>query len=64
MVHEFDQGFTPAKIVEGELINGELFFHIKWKEMDAIDVVHSKDAHKKCPQLVIKFYESRIHWID
>ena len=40
-------------------------FLVKWKSLDGtplLDVVLSEEANKKMPQLVIKFYEEKIHW--
>jgi hypothetical protein len=57
----FDRGLTPEKIVETvQNPEGDHSFLIKWKECDEADIVASKEAHERCPQLVIEFYESRV----
>lgn len=35
---------------------------MKWKNNSKAEMVKAKDANIQCPQVVIKFYESRIRW--
>lgn len=41
-------------------------FQIKWKDvpMHPLDIVYADEAHKRCPQLVIAFYEERLTFSD
>lgn len=58
----FTSKYEAERIVGATDEYGELHFLIKWKKMKEADLIPSKIANVKIPQMVIAFYEQRLSW--
>lgn len=58
----FDRGMEAEEILGATETNGEVHFLIKWKGVNDAELVPSKIANIKIPQMVIAFYEARLTW--
>ncbi|XP_057293747.1 chromobox protein homolog 1-like [Hydractinia symbiolongicarpus] len=58
----FDRGMEADDILGATETAGEVHFLIKWKGVDDAELVPSKIANIKIPQMVIAFYEARLTW--
>jgi len=58
----FEEGKDPEKIIGATEVNGELAFLVQWKGSNKAQLIPSKLARARCPQLVIDFYEQRLTW--
>lgn len=58
----FEEGWIATEIIGALEYKSELIFLMKWKNNNKAEMVKAKDANIQCPQVVIKFYESRIRW--
>lgn len=58
----FERGLKPERIIGATDTSGELMFLMKWEGTDEADLVRSKEARSKCPQLIIEFYEKHLTW--
>ncbi|XP_065207210.1 chromobox protein homolog 5-like [Planococcus citri] len=59
----FQRGLEPDIILGASNVPGELMLLMQWKNGE-LELVCSKDAKEKCPQLVIDFYEKHVMWND
>lgn len=58
----FDRGLEAEEILGATETNGEVYFLIKWKDVNDAELVPSKVSNIKIPQMVIAFYEARLTW--
>jgi len=58
----FDRGMIAEEILGATETSGEVHFLIKWKNVNDAELVPSKVANVKIPQMVIAFYEARLTW--
>lgn len=58
----FGRGLEAEEILGATDVGGSLKFLIKWKGHKQQDLVLAEEANVKCPQVVIKFYESQLTW--
>ncbi|XP_058462055.1 chromobox protein homolog 1-like [Malaya genurostris] len=58
----FSKGYIADSILGITMENGNLFFLIKWRGIDEVEMVPSKQARLHIPIKVIEFYEDRIIW--
>ncbi len=56
----FDNGYEPNSIIGATNFSGHLMFLMDWKGGVESDLVFSKIAKEKCPELVIKFYQEQL----
>lgn len=60
----FVRGLVAEEILGASDFNGQLMFLVRYKDLEHGELVQATEANVKCPQLVIKFYESRLVWND
>jgi chromobox protein 1 len=56
----FARGLEAEAVLGATDASGELCYLIKWNGCKELDLVPAREANKKCPQVVISFYESKL----
>ncbi|KAL2083824.1 hypothetical protein ACEWY4_019342 [Coilia grayii] len=51
----------PDRIIGSTDRHGELTFLIKWRESEEVSLMSAREASERNPQMVIAFYEERLH---
>ncbi|KAL5237337.1 hypothetical protein ACI65C_004747 [Semiaphis heraclei] len=58
----FSLELEPETIIDLKLVEGRNYLLMKWKDVEEPSYVKASVANKKCPSLVIDFYQSRLTW--
>lgn len=58
----FEKGLEAEELLGATANGGEIHFLVKWKGVNEAELVPSKVANVKIPQMVIAFYEARLTW--
>lgn len=58
----FDQGLVPEEVLGATNTPGFLNYLVKWRGVEKATLVPSSVASVKCPQLVIKYLQSKVAW--
>lgn len=58
----FARGLEAEEILGATEQNGHILFLLKWKGHSDPELVYATEANIRIPQLVIKFYESKLTW--
>jgi hypothetical protein len=56
----FARGLKPKKVLNVTEKEGEIYYTIEWFNSSEVDLIASKIAKQKCPQLVIEFLQSKL----
>jgi hypothetical protein len=59
-VQLFENYMVPDCILGATKINGEIIFLMRWKNSTDHDLVMARVANKKCPDVVIRYYEKNL----
>lgn len=58
----FDRGLEPELIAGASNFDETLFLLIKWKGFNFYEPILAEEAHGKCPQLVIDYYQKIVRF--
>ncbi|KAJ6633718.1 Chromobox protein like 1 [Pseudolycoriella hygida] len=59
-----EQNLEPEAIIGMYEVKDERMFKMKWKGTNRTDFIPLNEAKLKCPQEVIKYYETKIVWCE
>jgi len=54
----------PEKVIGATDSSGQLMFLLKWKGIGECDIIEAKQAYSMCPQIIFKWYEERLTWLE
>jgi len=54
----------PEKIIGSTTHRGHLIFLMKWRGTEETEIISATAANLMCPQIVIKYYEERLGWMN
>eukprot|EP00029_Vermamoeba_vermiformis_P004421 TRINITY_DN14960_c0_g1_i1.p1 TRINITY_DN14960_c0_g1~~TRINITY_DN14960_c0_g1_i1.p1 ORF type:complete len:215 (+),score=47.09 TRINITY_DN14960_c0_g1_i1:713-1357(+) len=60
----FEHGDTVQELIGARMIDGQLMFYVRWKGKNICTYVPAPTINSKAPQIVIKFYETRLRFTD
>ncbi|XP_015373174.1 PREDICTED: chromobox protein homolog 1-like isoform X2 [Diuraphis noxia] len=58
----FSLGLEPEMIINSKPVEGTNYLLMKWKDVKEPSYVKASVANKKCPSIVIDFYQSHLTW--
>ncbi|KAL4097990.1 hypothetical protein QTP88_022668 [Uroleucon formosanum] len=58
----FRLGLEPEMIIHSKLVDGRNYLLMKWKGVEKPSYVKASVANKKCPSIVIDFYQKHLAW--
>ncbi|XP_031560643.1 chromobox protein homolog 1-like [Actinia tenebrosa] len=61
-IDPISEGWEADSILGATEVDSQIHFLIQWRNTDRADLIPSKVANVKWPQIVIKFYEERVTW--
>ena len=64
IVSELEMEDNVEEIIGGTITDGSIYFLVKLRDSEVAKLIPAKEANVKIPQIVIKFYEGRLKWLE